>query len=548
MKRSAAGALVCAFIGAVCVYRTLAPKGTETFTPAPVPAVEKWALLPLDNRPPCRDFTVDFGALAGLDITAPPVYLMDWYDEPARVFQLKQWLQVIMPEQQGALISTDLLLFGGLLHSRMAPVTDAMAGELFQYLEDLKNANPYQQYYLYTIIPRLLISDHVLPDRWYQWHLMTWTINMDKKIKGVPYDEENYEDVKSIIPMDLKWKYITLYRDNDKFNQELIQFVTEQNLTDLVIGQDDAHPYGLPNYNRGNIPSYLKQYDLHPPIYVSQGADELGTLAVSRIFCRKHGYTPKIKVMYGSPAMKDYTLHFVPQTLEQIAKDKIQLAGGQRTDSMDEADFVLYIHCGGERKDDYRGIALEIQKVMEQKPVALVDLSDRFVGGDCILPALLANKVAIPQLLAYSGWNTASNAIGTAVAQGTIVSGQSRLLPKEQLPNLYSANFKFNFARFLDDWAYQKLIRPRMAELQDLNGTAPGKDGYAKQALQYVGRQIGIYNTLLTWYCRQFPYFEDAQQAYVLNDARFGVDLPWERPFEIRLDVIPEFGKYDLTK
>lgn len=548
MKRTAAGALLCAFIGAVCVFRTLSPQGTTPFVPQPVPQVEKWALLPLDNRPPCRDFTVDFGALAGLDITAPPPYIMDWYDEPASMFQLRQWLRVMMPESQGALISTDLLLFGGLLHSRMEPVTDAKAGELFEYLEQLKKDFPDRQYYLYTIIPRLLISDHVLPDRWYQWHLMTWAINMDKKIRGLPFDEENYEDVKAIIPMDLKWKYMTLYRDNDRFNQELIQFVTEQNLTDLVIGQDDAHPYGLPNYNRSNIPSYLKAYDLHPPIYVSQGADELGTLAVSRIYCRKYHYAPRIKVLYGTPAMKDYTLHFVPQTLGQIAEDKICLAGGTMTESLEDADFVLFIHCGKEQKESYDTIARNIKGLMQQKPVALVDLSDRFAGGDCILPALVAEQTPLPKLLAYSGWNTASNAIGTAVAQGTIVSGQAKRLPKAQLANLYSQNFKFNYARFLDDWAYQKLIRPRMAELQEVNGSAPGDEGYAKLAIQYVGREIGIYNTLLTWYCRQFPFYEDRWQAYVLNDAQFGVDLPWERPFEIRLEIVPEFGKYSLTK
>lgn len=122
--------------------------------------------------------------------------------------------------------------------------------------------------------------------------------------------------------MDLKWKYITLYRDNDRFNEELVQFVTEENLTDLVIGQDDAHPYGLPNYNRLNAGAYPQAYDLHPPIYTSQGADELGTLAAARIYSRRTGYRPRIRVLYGDPAMKDYTLHFVPLTLGQIAEER----------------------------------------------------------------------------------------------------------------------------------------------------------------------------------------------------------------------------------
>ena len=186
---------------------------------------------------------------------------------------------------------------------------------------------------------------------------------------------------------------------------------------------------------------------------------------------------------------------------------------------------------------------------MDRKPVALVDLSTRFSAGDCILPHLMANGTPLPQLLAYSGWNTASNAIGTAVAQGTIVSGQARRLPKDQLPALYSANFRFNYARFLDDWAYQKLIRPHMAELQELNGVDPEKGGdYPNAATCYLSRELGIYHQVFLWYCRQFPYYQDGRNAYWFRDAQFAVNLPWERPFEIRLKIFPEFGKEQLTK
>ena len=539
-------AVLCTAAG-LLLHGRLAPRG-ENYTPPPIPATAHWALLPIDNRPPCRDFTVELGALAGISVTAPPDNIMDWYEKPANIPALKTWLEAQLPQQQGAIISTDLLLFGGLLHSRIHQVDEEKAGELFTYLSDLKETYPDKQYYLYSIIPRLLISDHVLPDRWYQWHLMTWTINMDKKLQGLPYDHALYEEVKALIPMDLKWKYITLYQNNDRLNQELIQFVTEENLTDLVIGQDDAQPYGLPNHNRHNATAYLKEYDEHPPIYTSQGADELGALAISRIYTRSNHWQPKIKVMYGTPEMRDYTLHFVPQTLGQIASDKIQLAGGVETDSLDQADFVLFIHCGSEKKENYTQIAENIKLLMTQKPVALVDLSTRFSAGDCILPHLAANGTPLPQLLSYSGWNTASNSIGTAAAQGTIVTGQAKRLPKDQLPGLYSANFRFNYARFLDDWAYQKLIRPHMAELQDLNGVNPqDADPYARQTLFYIARELGIYNKLLLWYCRKYPYYQDGTDAYYLQNADFTVGLPWERPFEIRLKIYQDFGKYQLT-
>ena len=89
-----------------------------------------------------------------------------------------------------------------------------------------------------------------------------------------------------------------------------------------------------------------------------------------------------------------------------------------------------------------------------------------FAGGECLLPTLVKEEVPIGRLLAYSGWNTASNAIGTAVAQGNIVSMRAHDLPQNELPRLYAQNLTFNAARFLDDWAYQKLFGPTWRSLR----------------------------------------------------------------------------------
>lgn len=548
MKRSWAALFCVLYTAAGCLYHTYGPKGKD-YTPPQLKTEENWALLPLDGRPPCEDFTVQLGELGGIHFRTPPAAFMDFYDMPAKIPALKNWLAADLPREKGALISTDMLLFGGLLHSRMQPLDSKNADSFFSYLDGLKQNHPDKEFYLFSVIPRLLITDHLLPDRWYQWQLMAWATNMDKKLQGLPYDKEQYETVQQSIPMALKWKYLNLYWKNDAFNERLIQFVTEKNLTDLTIGQDDAQPYGLPNYNRHHAKQMVRGLWFHPPIAVSQGADELGTLAASRIFCRRVHYTPKVKICYGTPDMADYTLHFVPQTLKEIAADKIQLAGGTETASLEQADFVLYIYCGAKNKNSAAAACKELKSLMEKKPVALVDLSARFAAGDCLLPYLMTHNVPLPRLLSYSGWNTASNAIGTAAAQGSIVTGQARILPKEQLPALYSKNLQFNYARFLDDWAYQKLVRPRLEELSPLNGVDPERgDPYANAATVYTARELGLYNKIFLALCRKFSYYQDGQYAYYLKDMDFQVSLPWERPFEIRLEVFPKFGRRPLTK
>lgn len=492
---------------------------------------------------------MQLGALGGITFTPPPERLLDHYEEPANIPALKTWVEANLPQQTGMLFSTDLLLFGGLLQSRLQPLGDTQSDAFFTYLEDLKKRNPAKQFYLFSVIPRLLITDHLLPDRWYQWQLMTWATNMDKKRQGLPYDKAQYEEVQQSIPMALKWKYLNLYWKNDAFNQKLISFVTQNNLTDLTIGQDDAQPYGLPNYNRHHALMMVQRLSVHPPIAVSQGADELGALAASRIFCRRIHYQPRVKICYGSPEMAHYTLHFVPQTLQEIAKDKVQLAGGVLTESQDAADFILYIYCGTKDSDQAAAACTEIKTLLAQKPVALVDLSDRFAAGDCLLPYLAAHDVPLPRLISYSGWNTASNAIGTAAAQGAIVTGQASVLPKALLPALYSKNFQFTYARFLDDWAYQKLIRPRMSMLSPLNGVDPERGGYyVDAATSYTARELGLYNEIFLSLCRKFPYYQDEHDAYYLKNADFHVTLPWGRPFEIRLEVLPKYGRKPLTK
>lgn len=535
---------------AVCVlYHTLAPKGVP-FSPAPVPISESWTFVPLDDRPPCRRFTEELGALAGIHFAAPPHELMDWYEVPAHIPQVWDYVEKDLPGRRGALLSTDLLLFGGLLHSRLVPADAASTAQFFDRLEALMEKNPQKEYSLFTVIPRLLISDQVLPDRWYQWHLMTWAVNMDKKIRGLPYDEPLYESVKKEIPMDLKWKYMTLYRDNDTFNQMLIDFSTKHPVTDLVIGQDDAHPFGLPNYNRLNVKSYVKNYDVHPPIMTSQGADELGALAASRIYLQESGHRPRVKVLYGSDAMKDYTLPFVPLTLQEIAEEKIALSGAVETASDEEADYYLFIHCGTDRTENYRPVAHRVKTLMKEKPLALVDLSMHFAGGECLLPTLVKEEVPIGRLLAYSGWNTASNAIGTAVAQGNIVSMRAHDLPQNELPRLYAQNLTFNAARFLDDWAYQKVIRPHMTVLAGLNGSpeVPVSEKSLAGAQDYLGRELFFYKTLLVWALRQEPFYQDQHDAYYLQDLSFESAFPWQRAFEIDLTVHPKFGKKELTK
>ena len=160
----------------------------------------------------------------------------------------------------------------------------------------------------------------------------------------------------------------------------------------------------------------------------------LGPLLQAASIFRKADTGRVSKVLYGSDAMKDYTLPFVPLTLQEIAEEKIALSGAVETASDEEADYYLFIHCGTDRTENYRPVAHRVKTLMKENPwPSLIYPCILRAVSACFLP-FVKEEVPIGRLLAYSGWNTASNAIGTAVAQGNIVSMRAHDLPQNELP------------------------------------------------------------------------------------------------------------------
>lgn len=534
--------IILSIISIGIFYHTLTHRGS-VFSFTPLASNSALTVVPLDSRPPCRDFTAQLGQLAGYDIKLPPNEIMDNKETPAQTKALQGWLNNSLTHSQGAIISTDILAFGGLLQNRLGPLEPTQKQELLAYLTTLRQRNAAKPLYVYSVIPRLLVSDHILPDRWYQWHLMQWSVSMDKKLQKLPYDVTQYKELQAEIPLALKVKYTQLYWQNALWNRELIKLAQENDFTHLTIGQDDAMEFGLPNHNRLDVQETFGKLKTPATYKVTQGADEIGTLAVATLFLEQHKHRPKIFLAYSTPKTKQMLLHFVPLTLEQIAKDKINMLQGELVTTPEQADFVLFIHCGDDNGESYADAAAKVKSYMQKAPLALVDLSMNFMAGESLLPALMAAGAPLPQLLSYSGWNTASNAIGSAVAQGAIVSLQSRLLPPEQLPTLYAQNFKFNCARFLDDWAYQREIRYKVKEFEELNGinanaTAP----HTALVANYIARELGLYKSLLLYTnLNRHPFYTDGKAAYYLDDLDYQVQLPWDRTFEIDLKVTPKF-------
>ena len=68
---------------------------------------EKLLLVPLDGRPPCRQFVLDAGRIAGFDLITPPSTIQDYYSQPGDTQALQTWLQENIAGSNGIILSVD---------------------------------------------------------------------------------------------------------------------------------------------------------------------------------------------------------------------------------------------------------------------------------------------------------------------------------------------------------------------------------------------------------------------------------------------------------
>ena len=498
-------------------------------------------LLPLDSRPVCCTLPQRLGALAGTEVILPPIGFLDNYQEPARRENLYLWLHDNLPRSNYALISSDLLIHGGLLNSRLPLGQQAEQKKFLSAMRQQKQEFPAVHYSVFSIIPRLLVSDHLLPDRWYQWHLMQYARLKDMtETFGDPYMTARLLEAEQKIPQDILKKYTSLYSSNDSFNKYLLQLPPSGIYT--VIGQDDGASFGLPNRNTNHARMYAPPGNWH----ITYGADEIAAVLIARNYLQSRHYQPKIYLQYADDAMEFIYMPFMAASVGQTMRDKIALAGAALTDDKQAADIIFYINCGNDAFHPQAQQARQLQQLLADYPhVGLIDLSANYTEDELLMPQLLRHNTAINKLTAYAGWNTFSNSAGTAVAQAVIFAGRCQELPPDKQPALYAANLTFLTERLLDDYVYQKLFCQQLKQKLEQYDEDPynlSADGehLARMLTQfYLNRQS---MELLHYNLGRTPFYSTAAADFYLTDLQAIVYFPWNRVFEIGLELHPSFG------
>ena len=515
-------------------------------------------LVPLDGRPPCRQFVIDAGRISGTEVVTPPHEIQDYYSQPGDTKAMRQWLldAAATGKTDAIFLSIDQLLYGGLLTAREKQAAPGEIEALLAFLRELHAANPDVPIYAFSILPRLTPQDTI--DGYDERRdIMAYSRLAGRQAAGLPVDETKLAALKAKIPPASLERYLAHFRENATLNERLIDLTHEGTLARLVLGQDDGEEYGIPNIEKYALLDYIKSLGLSDrQVFLTHGADEIALSLLAAWHNEQTGYAPKIFVAYNAPGTRDRVMPYMAVSTGVCTEEKIRLTGGSLAASPEEADFTLLVSTNDTDKDTLwsRGACVRLleDNLAKGQPTALVDLSKHFNADETVLPQLIAAAFPVNHLLAYAGWNTTSNAIGTAVAQACLYrSSLPDVRDDDQAIGLAAAQVRFLENRILEDYFYLK------EDIDIINGTLK-KAGYTNTADLDLDRNYRWANMMLrasmTRHLRVYrqtdafraPFPVDAPSGTIwlqLHDLQADMSFPWPRTFEIYLETTPFFER-----
>lgn len=486
------------------------------------------AFVPMDDRPVTAQLPVMLGRIAGVPVAAPPRDLIGRFLDAGHSDALIAWLnrQARQSHTPAFVISTDMLAYGGLTASRAPGASYADAASRLRELAHLRSEYPGAWIGAFGTIMRLAPTDIPAGTPFFAaypgWSYLQQFANLHDP--PLPSEAASAAHLRELIGESLLEDYLATRGRDLAVNRLLLKMTAEGVIDRLVLGQDDAGPVGLHVRDVAILQADLANADLGSRASIEPGADELGMALVAHAIARTARWTPRIAVRYSTPAGALYQDPIEYASISTAIDALIGVCGGVRDE--DAPEIVLYVRVPGTDTTQNDAFVSEMQSDLSRgRSVAVADLSylasyrEQGAFAELLLSSGLAGR-----LDAYASWNTNANTVGTALAEAIAAGTGRRLHTYDAL-----AHRTFTFTRFVDDYAFDDEVRPR------LNATLAA-EGITDHSLltPNVASSIAALDHDLLW--------NDAARILAqlypgYHIAALSIGLPWSRTFETSLDL-----------
>ncbi|MFA6595683.1 MAG: DUF4127 family protein [Bacilli bacterium] len=498
--------------------------------------MNKILYLPLDERPCNWTFPKELFSTDKLEIIAIPTTLKGYKKQGSDVNKAKQFIKDFAKEANGLVISLDMLIYGGLIPSRLHFETKETLIERLKVLEEIKSENPDLQIFGYATIMRCPTYNSSDEEHdYYQYYgrnIFDYGVYTHKQSLGII----DLEELKALRALNIPNEYLDDFSNrrikNREVNLSIIDYVKKGIIDFLVIPQDDSGPYGFTAIDQEIIRKKVSSENLSDKIYLYPGADEVGSVLLARMTNQINGLKPKIYIKYPGPTCATITPLIEDRYLDITVRYQILASGGLIVSSVTECDAVLYVHASADipltsliPTPPSRGVTVLINSVeafefleyahkVLKKPIVIADVAyDN--GSNIEVFDKLSLKDMVFGIASYAGWNTSSNTIGSAVAIGMAYLNYG--LTKHHLDILVT--------RYLEDIAFGGYVReiiwyemlPNQPEYSYYD--TKEHDGYMSELVK-----------------AEIIKFVESKMPALRNHYQIeSLSLPWKRLYEIDL-------------
>jgi hypothetical protein len=266
--------------------------------------------------------------------------------------------------------------------------------------------------------------------------------------------------------------------------------------------------------------------------YVYDGTDEGMMLLLARALRdRENNPASTIPIIFTNPAdlvsVQPLESALSIENIFSMA-DWLQMRISPAINLYEQWRPVLWIHGTGTEDSDTPALIRSTLNTVADRKVIVADI--RVNGGDPALFDEWKTGLTPSGLLGYVGWNTSSNTLGSAIALWASVD--FAYAHSSDPEGVASAIEVFLWARILDDYFYQRVVRPEIYAAAQASGGDPYHltDEQTIELIRLITERLAQ-----IWAENEDALSIPLRFVSPSGQTGFIVELPWNRLFEIEL-------------
>ena len=493
----------------------------------------KLVYVPLDERPCNYYFAERIAKGSPIELINPQRDILGDKKRPADVRALEEFLLDNADKADSFVISLDMLLYGGIVPSRLHRMSEDELTERLAVIEKIKKINPRARVYAFALImrcPKYSSSDEE-PDYYEYCGEQIFRTGQVKHKKALGLIESTeaeklLEEYAEIIGDNLKD-----FENRREINRNMLIKVIKmlgKSIDFLVIPQDDSAEYGYTSMDREAIKAAIAMEGLSD-VAMYPGADEVGMTLLARAACEYKGVSPRIECIFAHKDSPSVIPLYEDRPVGKTLPYQISSAGCTMLMEGEDSDIRLYLNYPAfEPKEVFeepsRGYSARnlplfcdkiAQSVKEGRVTAIAD-GAYCNGGDRELLEILRERTSLLDVSAYAGWNTSSNTLGTVICQAVFV----------YLFGTNSSQKRFLAERIYEDVGYCGYVRAYVT-----NNLLPPLGYNYFDAGEANGQVAAIVREELSRFIN--GSFPEISEKYRIDVCR----MPWRRMFEVDISL-----------